>query len=194
MIKGLAQAMGDRAIGIVSRVPEARRADVSVIAFVVRAAAADARHQVVEVAVDVGDSEDRCWQPSAFAFPNLGSFGDPADDALTAKTWSNMNKRYNAERWRAAAGMVPARHDAADRLTPLTSLRGLYLSVVPHCARLVRRRLRRRVGWRDQWTMFVVTDAAWDQAYPASELVNDGPLPPRLVDYLALRYEGAVEL
>jgi hypothetical protein len=155
----------------------------------------DPRHQVVEVAADVGDDAGRCWQPSSFAFPSLGRFGDRRDDDRdVADLWAGLNERYMSDIWTRAAGTSPAWTNPDGTLSPLMLLRGQYLAYVPDCARRVRRVLRRRIGWRDQWTMFVVTDAHWDQAYPASELVNDGPLPEGLTDYLAQRYDDAVDL
>jgi hypothetical protein len=192
----LAEAVGRRTVEILSRVPAAQQADVSTIAFVVRWAESDPRHQVVEVAADVGDDVGRSWRPSAFAFPSLGRFGDPADeDAQVAELWAALNQRAPDGSWDRAAGTSPPPAEpSGGGMQPLELLRGRYLDELAHGARRVRRRLRRRAGWRDQWTMFVVSDQAWDQAYAASELVNDGPLPDGLVDYLTRRDEGAVGL
>jgi hypothetical protein len=187
--------MGRRAVELLDRVPKRHQAEVSVIAFVVRWAEDDPRHQVVELAADAGEEAGRRWQPSAFAFPSLGRFGDPRDeDPAIANLWAQLNEQNAPDRWSAAAGTSPGWTNPDGTLTPLAVLRGRYLAFVPHCARRVRRRLRRRVGWRDQWTMFEVTDAEWDQVHPGSELVNDGPLPPGLSDYLGRRYDGAIEI
>jgi hypothetical protein len=189
------ELMARRAVAVLDCVPKERRAEVSVIAFVVRWAEADPRYQVVEVAADAGTEAGTRWEPSSFAFPALGAFGAPDEEnAELARLWAAHNERVFAERWSAAAGTTPSWTNPDGTLTALALLRGRYVAYMSHCARRVRRRLRRRVGWRDEWTMFTVTDAVWDDVYPASQLVNDASLPDGLQQYLFARSDGAAGL
>jgi hypothetical protein len=194
IIRELWDAIGRRSVGILDNVPKDQREAVTVVAFVVRWAQSDPRHQVVHVAADVGEDAGRDWAPSAFAFPDLGSFGDPLEDPLVADLWMRLNEEGGDDVWSTAAGTEPEWTDADGRPTSLTVLRQAFLALLPRGAARARARLRRRAGWGDEWTMFMVSDATWDQIYPGSASVNGGPLPPGLEDYLSQRSDGRAGL
>ena len=146
IIRELWDAIGRRSVELLDNVTKDQREAVTAIAYVVTWAESDPRHQVVRLAADVG-GERRDWRPSAFAFPDLGSFGDPLNDPEFARLWTAYNEQGQLEEWSAAAGAEPACTDADGRPTPLSLLRMTFLSLLPRGAARARARLRRRVGW-----------------------------------------------
>jgi hypothetical protein len=193
MMLEYADSVAQGVVDVLARAPKDLQSQIGVIAFTLRFAEPDPRHQLLVVSADVGDpGADRDWRPSAYALPTLGVVGDPTTDPTRAAGWRALQERD--ESWDAAAGVAVRPGMPPAPATALEGIRTYYVGMLPYVARYTRRRLKRRAGWRGPWTMLAVTDFLWDDVYAMSQEVNDAPLPPSAKTYLTERSENRAGL